>query len=419
MHAVDEIEDALREAVEGLRALDPRASDSIIALHTLLDRNRGTVYDAATRLRTLHAEGLILNGRVHGREGQPLSLAEVLQHGRDILLDSLLTEALGLLASGGDVEAWIASTARGLHRELFEDPRVSVWTGPLVGFGAPEGFRIRLDEGVLLREGTPEELEQLEPGKNDVLALDVFDFAQTKWVVEMTFKRPRANREPDSGHVVAERVLTLLRIFQEGSVAVPSLWSRGLHGTMATGSPARAFGARYALSPAEVEPFSALATWAWPALGQAMPPALALAYRRFAHAIERSSPDDALIDHAIALEALVMPGVKQENRFRFSMRVATLVSRTEEERVTAFETARRIYDARSDIVHGSARSPTAAAELHRTGEALARRALRTALPLAISSDKDHARTMDRLDEALLRGVPAASVIAFLRDRERP
>jgi hypothetical protein len=70
-------------------------------------------------------------------------------------------------------------------------------------------------------------------------------------------------------------------------------------------------------------------------------------------AYSRHSPEDRLIDLWIALEALVLPDGSGELRYRAALRLAQLVGEDAEGKTKAFELARRSYDCRSRVVHGS------------------------------------------------------------------
>lgn len=75
----------------------------------------------------------------------------------------------------------------------------------------------------------------------------------------------------------------------------------------------------------------------------------------------RTSSEDQLIDLTIALEALFSPTEATELRFRISHRTALLIGRNPEERRSLLRFLRKIYDARSALVH-EGKSPFAAKE---------------------------------------------------------
>jgi hypothetical protein len=84
--------------------------------------------------------------------------------------------------------------------------------------------------------------------------------------------------------------------------------------------------------------------------------AVSAAARRIAFAPDQRYAGDRLADYVSALEALVLTGRDEERyqgeiRYRFSHRVALLVSRPEDRAQTA-RLARTLYDVRSSVVHG-------------------------------------------------------------------
>jgi hypothetical protein len=65
----------------------------------------------------------------------------------------------------------------------------------------------------------------------------------------------------------------------------------------------------------------------------------------------RTSPEDQLIDLVIALEALFSPATGTELRFRIAHRGALLLGNNPEERRVVARFLRKMYDARSSLVH--------------------------------------------------------------------
>lgn len=92
-------------------------------------------------------------------------------------------------------------------------------------------------------------------------------------------------------------------------------------------------------------------------------PSMEMACSRLADAETRKKPRDRLVDAVIGMEALLLAGLgkearKGELRFRFSLHYSTLFG-TPEERHRAFRVAKRLYDLRSMISHGSTLSDKA------------------------------------------------------------
>jgi hypothetical protein len=79
--------------------------------------------------------------------------------------------------------------------------------------------------------------------------------------------------------------------------------------------------------------------------------------RRFNAAMDRTSLDDAVVDHMIAAEALFLRGTgspedRGELGFRLSLRAAKFIARDEVQRVSMFKFIKTAYGVRSTISHG-------------------------------------------------------------------
>jgi hypothetical protein len=86
-------------------------------------------------------------------------------------------------------------------------------------------------------------------------------------------------------------------------------------------------------------------------------PAMEMACSRLADAETRTRPQDRFVDAVIGMEAVLLAGLKKEDRrgelrYRFSVHYSTLFS-SPKERYHAFRVARDLYDLRSTIAHGS------------------------------------------------------------------
>lgn len=64
---------------------------------------------------------------------------------------------------------------------------------------------------------------------------------------------------------------------------------------------------------------------------------------------------DKIIDGVIALEALLLPNIKTELNFRLSLRTSLLIGETENERVAIFNTIKKAYEHRSNLIHGESK----------------------------------------------------------------
>jgi hypothetical protein len=103
--------------------------------------------------------------------------------------------------------------------------------------------------------------------------------------------------------------------------------------------------------------------------------ALAIALRRFDLASGRESNEDTLIDLWIAFEALLLPDGMTELNYRVALRLARLCGDTPEQRRDIFTWAKKSYNARSKIVHGTSPPDEMPRIIPRT-QGMAREALR-------------------------------------------
>lgn len=79
---------------------------------------------------------------------------------------------------------------------------------------------------------------------------------------------------------------------------------------------------------------------------------LGLALHRYASAVSKPTPREAVVDLVIALEALVLPGSGAVG-YRFRHRLAWLLAGDASARAAILKQAREAYDLRSMVVHGS------------------------------------------------------------------
>ena len=125
-------------------------------------------------------------------------------------------------------------------------------------------------------------------------------------------------------------------------------------------------------------------------------PAMELACSRLADAETRTRPQDRLVDAVIGMEALLLAGLGKEDRkgelkYRFSLHYSTLFD-TAEKRHYAFRVAKKLYDLRSAIAHGS----KLADDRHRVAE--------ESLTLAGAAD----RATESLRKIICRFLPEAN-----------
>ncbi len=186
----------------------------------------------------------------------------------------------------------------------------------------------------------------------------------------------------DVGHREVRAAISALRLLAAGSVNATLGWWRSefptFDGTPGTQGP---LSTAYRLDPPAYQ--------LTPEVASQLPEVFArvqatntrsghgVALRRLNQAYERVNPEDRLLDHWIALEALFLPSDRDELSFRASMRIAAFLGRSTEERRELFKQMRESYDVRSKVVHGDV-SGRLEAVLANT-EAILRAALRKAL----------------------------------------
>ncbi|NSW58373.1 MAG: hypothetical protein HPY44_20385 [Armatimonadetes bacterium] len=137
---------------------------------------------------------------------------------------------------------------------------------------------------------------------------------------------------------------------------------------------------------------------------------LAIALRRYNGLDDRRYLEDKLIDMAILLESALIDG-KGELSFRLGLRAARLLSRA-----SVFETLRKLYDYRSDVVHGT--QPDLATAINkrdksqgqRDGEALVTEVQGICTDvlvklLARTQEKSLKEVLKNLDDEAIEGVP--------------
>jgi len=171
----------------------------------------------------------------------------------------------------------------------------------------------------------------------------------------------------DKLHQKFDKAILALRTFKSGRVGYNWIRLEPL-GLFPIGRPCFGYGdlyvpfGQYSLSNNELDPLSQHAKLMF----VCSEPALKMACSRLADAETRLRPEDQLLDCVIGLEALLLAGVRNEDRrgelkFRFSLNYSTLFNGAEE-RHRAFRVAKDLYDLRSGVAHGGA-----AANNHRIG----------------------------------------------------
>jgi len=179
-------------------------------------------------------------------------------------------------------------------------------------------------------------------------------FFKTIWCIELKVKfLSKRRREDLTSHV--ERVMIALRLFKKGSVHIRQYLAiqryGETHGALQPMEGGEVYGPHYELTDENVEKFKTF--WSmFKSLNIQNYSFLDVAIRRFNFSYERKLPEDKLIDHITAFEALYLKGAGEELGYRLALRCAYFLGKDEGERKKIFEILKGAYNARSKIVHG-------------------------------------------------------------------
>jgi len=254
--------------------------------------------------------------------------------------------------------------------EFFTRPTIPYRAiAPLEGFAMEEPELELISEIRIVELSITERERLLLHGMNSVVPSGPADSGSAGFAVEVHWEEQRlSGTESRDGRRFAARtqtdqslddVLSALRLYKGGAVWNPRryYWPRrwipfrrltGIPGTSAY--PPQ--GGPYRLAREESQPF--LSFWLGYRKQQALlGQRLRIAHSRLEAGYDRRRTEDRVIDCVVGLEALLQPeDAKTELSYRVSLRGATLLSRTPQERETIFTAIRRAYDLRSAIVHG-------------------------------------------------------------------
>jgi hypothetical protein len=172
----------------------------------------------------------------------------------------------------------------------------------------------------------------------------------------------RANESSPDFAGELRRIVTALRLLKMGRVGAPALFSKSSMLSTYGGSigsledyaihPSSIYGLfpRYELLASELSQFLSLYDDIRTAEDTKRLNALAVAIRRFNQAYARATAEDRIIDFCIALESSLLSDVREELRYRLSLRGAALLASEREPEHTRWLLC-KIYDVRSAIVH--------------------------------------------------------------------
>lgn len=218
-----------------------------------------------------------------------------------------------------------------------------------------------LEKGICIRQ-TEEELWELgdTDGRLRSLLLRPFDMPSEDWkILDIELQhyiRPKAS-PPRVVKVALEAALVALRLASSGSLVIVDLGSKydyGIADTRYIQFLPRELGRRgdrYVLDA----PAAQRLKDAWPRLRAIMEAEnhyLRLPAQRLVDGGSRERMEDAIIDYAIGLEALLTEGIQDELRYRFALRGATILAWVGGNKKQLFEELSDFYNVRSKIVHG-------------------------------------------------------------------
>ena len=254
---------------------------------------------------------------------------------------------------------WDEARAVGAYEpvEAFLRTETLTWmlVAPLRG-AAGTDLNFDFGDDLRLRLLTPAELDSLWQS-SEFGGIDRHSVMGLKFCLEYRATIPK-EAQPDqrTAREAINDVVTSLRLVGAERVAAPNLLARTVERTFGLGFGR---GMTSSLEPAPLGDSQIDAGVCAQAQNVARrliaarkKPTLRLALRRFDFASQRLRVEDRLIDAWIALEALFLPGERDELRYRVSLRMAYFLSADAVERTMTFQQVRSSYDARSAIVHG-------------------------------------------------------------------
>lgn len=233
-----------------------------------------------------------------------------------------------------------------------------------------------LEKGVSIRTVTEEELWQF--GTIDPFSLhrSFQRIPSEKWNIldiEVEYSR---DKESEVVGTIRRSALVALRLARAGSLQVVPLgqvrnYGMGATGRVIIGGPmARElgqWGGSYVLDAKVAQRLKD----SWPRLREIMGAQdhyLRLPAQRLVDGGGRDRMDDAIIDYAIGLEALLTEGIQDELRYRLALRGATVLACQGGNRQQLFDGLRDFYDVRSSIVHGGRVTQTKLSNARSQGE---------------------------------------------------
>jgi hypothetical protein len=249
----------------------------------------------------------------------------------------------------------------------------------------PKG-EIRLDDNVTIRPVRPEELwklgEQSEGSWSHVRAWHLMPMlSENLMVVDISLRRDdRCGEQGSEVKALSDAVFMGLRLLSSGFFRAAPLGEWVNYGVGALGRTFHGDGiperigmgeGQYVLESTQGDRLRGV----WPKLRgmvESEQDYLRLPAQKLLEGARRNRNDDAIIDYAIGLEALLISGLRQELSYRFALRGATIQAWTSEPKRKYFDALKHFYRTRSEIVHGERVAKEQLAEARTNGEAALR-----------------------------------------------
>lgn len=239
---------------------------------------------------------------------------------------------------------------------------------------------IELENGIHIRPVTEEELWQFGTAEPYYPSHTVMDIPSERWsILDIELQRG-IDEKVTVVNTIREAVFVALRLVSSGSLQVVSLGHQSNYGMGAFGRIIQGerrprvlgrWGSPYVFNSEAARRLKDT----WPRLRKLMESKdhyLRLPAQRLLDGGGRGRMDDAIIDYAIGLEALLTEGIVDELKYRFALRGATILSWDSGDTQPVFEKLRRFYDVRSKIIHGGSVTQEQLSDVRSDGEAFLR-----------------------------------------------
>lgn len=304
--------------------------------------------------------------RISDNTGKPVEKPDISSISRLYFLPLLIQYFRAVEFFEVDVDVFYPLYYR-FEEYLYSDSLRYEVLAPLVGFDCDVDL-IQLDKNFKIRKMKKEEVQLLWMPREPYLPpiIDPIDASLLKYTLEVTYSRKKGKmsidmRKKPIPDELFEGAITTLRLFKSGDVdfyftqRTPLTWDP--HGAITYSFKERGdFRGRreYNLRQTEIDSFIEF----WKEFGDTILKKeyhghnyLDIAIKRFNLGLEEQDSENKFIDFFVAFEALYLLE-NFELSFRLSLRTATLLGITSEEKNSIFQYMKDAYTLRSSIVHG-------------------------------------------------------------------